>query len=161
MMPRHALEGLGAMAAAVVAAVSALSILYPTETRALERGTTIEVFTTSDLPAVGIPNLDGVDIQVWRLDGLVQAQETLSRDLPADQAQAARIAGERFLHLKPRIAPLMMEAAEGLAHALYEDGLDRYPAIVFHVPGHQPTVVYGMRDVSAAIRLQDARGGAN
>ncbi len=137
------------------AALMLLASAVPTQAHALPPGTRVEVFTTSDLPVRHIPSIEGVEIAVWRLDGIVQAQAVLSRGLPADARRAARIAGERLQRRRDHLAPRMMEAARGLAHALLDDGIDRYPAIVFHVPGQKTSVIYGMRDVSAAVAIHE------
>ncbi len=161
-LPPHAAEGLGAATAALAATAKAtlllLAAIAADEARALEAGTVIEVFTTSDLPATNVPELDGVEIRIWRIDGIVRAQDALSEGLPADEREAARIAGERFRRMRPRLEPMMMEAARGLAHALLDDGIDRYPAVVFHAPGRPTEVVYGMTDVARAIAIRERAG---
>lgn len=112
----------------------------------------VEVFTDHNHPVTRAEAFADAELQVYRLDGLVLAQQRLSRGLPNDEKKAARIAGERLEAQKAELGAQMMEAGEGLVQAFLNYKLERYPAIVFD----GEAVIYGITDLAVARRLYAA-----
>ena len=112
----------------------------------------IEVFTATDLPLVDPtgagpdPLAPGVEVQVYRLDGIERAESDLSRDLPGDPDSASRVALERIQRLDRQTRDLMQRSALGLAKAV-QYGIDRTPAVVFD----GEAVVYGVTILRQAL----------
>lgn len=106
----------------------------------------VEVFTSRDHPLTNTEALPGA--AVYHIDSLMHIQETLSKDLPADEETAIRIARQRATNIDREAA---IRAAEGLAIAHLKYRLDRYPAVVFA----GQSVVYGVTDLDVAKRIYD------
>ncbi len=122
---------------------------------------TIEVFTTTDRPLAGMTgtgshfSLSGMDVQVYRLDGIDRVESALSRDLPSDPDAARRVALDRIRHLDAQAQESLRRSAVGLAKAA-QYGIDRTPAVVFD----GEAVVYGVTDLEQALgRYQQWRHG--
>ncbi|MEW8232454.1 TIGR03757 family integrating conjugative element protein [Candidatus Thiodiazotropha sp. LNASS1] len=117
----------------------------------------MEVFTTkeqkirSDAHAESINPDQGIDLQVYLLDGIQQFESALSKKLPTDLKQAKQIALQRLQHLDAKLMAAMQQAAIGLTKAT-QYGVDRYPAIVFD----GQAVVYGVTDVLTALAYYQA-----
>ena len=113
----------------------------------------IEVFTTSEHPAVGAEHerLRIAAITTYAVDGLERFESELSEGLPADADTAKAAALRRIQQLDDaRMAPAK-NAAFGLAKAV-QYGVDRYPAIVFD----GRAVVYGVTDLVEALDRYEA-----
>ena len=114
--------------------------------------TRIEVFTTAEQEVVGVSAIDskqqysGIELQVYRLDGIQRVESELSENLSGDPELARRLALQRIQQLDRQTATQMQQAAVGLAKAL-QYGVDRYPAIVFD----GEVVIYGLTDLSIAL----------
>ena len=112
----------------------------------------IEVFITTELDAAPqslvtpVQRYPGPTLQVYPLDGIRQAELTLSGNLPNDTEAAQQIALQRIHQLNKQGTAQMQQAAVGLAKAM-RYGIDRYPAIVFD----GQAVVYGETDLQAAL----------
>lgn len=120
----------------------------------------VEVFTTAQVEVTGpaasgrLPS--GIELPVYRLDGIQQVEWTLSADLPGDPAAAKRIAMTRLQQIDGSARERMQHAAVGLIRAI-EYGIDRYPAVVFDAE----VVVYGVTDLGVALdHYQAWRAGA-
>ena len=113
---------------------------------------TIEVFITTDRPLEGMTGtgshllLSGVDVQVYRLDGIDRVESALSRELPADPDTARRVALGRIQRLDAQARESLRRSAVGLAKA-DQYGIDRTPAVVFD----GEAVVYGVADLRQAV----------
>ena len=110
----------------------------------------VEVFTDRAHPIIHTEAFTRV--RVVRIDGLVLAQEYLSKGLPMDENAAAKRVNAR-LAARPNLTDQMMAAGEGLALSHLQYRLDRYPAIVFD----GRTVIYGVTDLAVAKRLYEQR----
>ena len=117
-----------------------------------ETSAIIEVFTATDLPLVGAtgagpdPIEPGVEVQVYRLDGIERVELALSHNLPAAPDSAKRMVSERIQRLDRQTRDLMQRSALGLAKAV-QYGIERTPAVVFDGEG----VVYGGTDLRHAL----------
>ncbi len=134
--------------AALFWAMMLLSLLVPTEAKAdgIDNAPVVEIFTDRAHPLTNTEALPGAT--VYRIDRLVILQERLSRDLPADEQAAVRIAKQRAADIDREA---MTRTAEGLAIAHLKYRLDRYPAIVFA----GQSVIYGVTDLALAKRIYD------
>ena len=113
-------------------------------TLADERHDLIEVFTDS-----GTEIVNGDEgMTVFLIDRIYRFERELSRDLPVDPEAAKQAVLHRFRRMDAQLSGELENAAKGLAQSM-QYGIDRYPAIVFD----GEAVVYGLTDVSAAIRL--------
>jgi len=110
----------------------------------------VEVFTDRAHPIIHAEAF--AQVRVVRIDGLVLAQEYLSKGLPMDENAAAKRVNAR-LAARPNLKDQMMAAGEGLALAHLQYQLDRYPAIVFD----DKAVIYGVTDLAVAKRLYEQR----
>jgi len=110
----------------------------------------VEVFTDRAHPIIHAEAF--AQVRVVRIDGLVLAQEYLSKGLPMDENAAAKRVNAR-LAARPNLKDQMMAAGEGLALAHLQYQLDRYPAIVFD----GKAVIYGVTDLAVAKRLYEQR----
>ncbi|MCG8026005.1 MAG: TIGR03757 family integrating conjugative element protein [Candidatus Thiodiazotropha endolucinida] len=114
----------------------------------------VEVFTTKEQRVrsdshVKFLNPDqGIDLQVYHLDGIQQFESALSKQLSNDFKKAKQTALQRLQQLDEKLMESMQQAAVGLTKAM-QYGLDRYPAIVFD----SQTVVFGITDLEQALRL--------
>lgn len=108
----------------------------------------IEVFTTSDRPVIGIDHAlsEATNVTVYLVDGLERFEAQLSSRLPRHPTQARSEALRRIQQLTAGNMVQARQAAVGLAEAM-QYGIDRYPAIVFD--GH--AVVYGAKDFAEAL----------
>lgn len=115
----------------------------------------VEVFTTTSCMVVGQPadtkeqkDSDRVAIEVYELDEIQLVEAQLSRDIPANPAQAKRLALHRISDMDEQYRAHVQRSAFGLTRAI-QYGINRYPAIVFD----ETTVVYGVVDLVEALRI--------
>jgi integrating conjugative element protein (TIGR03757 family) len=108
----------------------------------------VEVFTDHAHPVTHTEAF--AQVSVYHIDGLVAAQDQLSRDLPGEEEAAAALAAAR-LAARPDLKDQMMAAGEGLALCHLQYQLDRYPAIVFD----GSAVIYGVTDLAVAKPLYE------
>jgi integrating conjugative element protein (TIGR03757 family) len=103
----------------------------------------MELFT--DSRAVISPAPEGIQLTVYRIDGLERLERQLSLELPGTLSQAKPTVLKRLAALDASSVAAAREAAQGLARAL-ELGIDRYPAIVID----SSVVLYGTHDLADA-----------
>ena len=121
----------------------------------------IEIFTDENFPLTGIEALrkSGVQITVYDLGAPKRVARALGAGLPGDseQAQTAMMAKVDAMG-RDEIKRRFQAAYIGLVQAL-NYRIERYPAIVFD---RGDTVIYGVTDLSAALRqYRDWRAGLN
>lgn len=122
----------------------------------------VEMFTSDKyqfVHAKGVINVAaGLDITIYKIDGIASIEHDLSVDMPAEPTKSKQIALHRIQHLGDQTRTKMKLAAQGLVKAM-QYGVNRYPAIVFD----GQAVVYGVADMQAALahyqawRLGDKR----
>lgn len=111
----------------------------------------VEVFANSAMLIRPGP-IDRFSFKIYRLDGIVLAEQLLSQGLPPKQADAEAYFARHGAESKAKVKSMVLEAAAGLRLASYYK-LERLPAIV--VNGR--TAIFGTTDVSEAIaRYQQA-----
>ena len=113
-------------------------------THADEQQDFIEVFTDSRTQIVN----GDEGMTVYLIDRIDRFQRELSGNLPVDPEAAKQAVLHRFRRMDAQLSGELENAAKGLVQSR-QYGIDRYPAIVFD----GEAVVYGLTDVSAAIRL--------
>ena len=135
--------------AALIIAPAALSSAYaevPTEPLRLD------VFTTEDRPVRGATEFlrrhPGATLHVHRVDRIERFEAELSVNLSANLDKARSQALERLQGLSKERQEQLEQTANGLALAL-QLGIERVPAIVVD----QARVIYGLTDLTAALRL--------
>jgi len=140
-----------------LAALASLSALCSAALAAPQAGggpvQKVEVFANSSMLVQNVGQAT-----VYRVDGLRMLELELSQGLPADQAQAARVAQARMRGLGSALRERTQNAMRGLALARHY-GVDRMPAVV--VNGQ--AIIYGVTDVAEALRHYEqaaARGHA-
>lgn len=107
--------------------------------------TSVEVFTTSDIPV----DATNHDAAIYNIDGLAALERELSQGLPADADAAKQVALQRISELGNALQERAEQATEGLGLA-YRYGITKIPAVVFD--GGR-SVVYGISDLDDAVRL--------
>jgi integrating conjugative element protein (TIGR03757 family) len=110
---------------------------------------TIEVFTTAGQPVINVPS----GVAVIELDATGRLDAELSKDLPADAAEAVQVMQKRMASPEWReFADRYADSYLGLVRA-WQLGVEKIPAVV--VDGRY--VVYGQPDVALAMAEADER----
>lgn len=116
----------------------------------------IEVFSNRALPITGLEQtarlLPGERLKIFDLDAVGALEQELSVGLPADPAEAKRIAAQRMSTLTPDRVLHFARAYQGVIQAK-RYGLTMFPAVVFD-GGH--SVIYGETDLAVALGLYHA-----
>ncbi len=116
----------------------------------------IEVFTNRALPVTGLEQtvrrFPGERLKIFDLDAVAALEHDISVGLPADPAEAKRIAAQRMSTLTPDRILHFARAYQGVIQAK-RYGLTMFPAVVFD-GGH--SVVYGETDLAVALGLYHA-----
>lgn len=111
----------------------------------------IEVFTNNVLPVTGLEQtarrFPGERLKIFDLDAVATLEQELSVGLPADPAEAKRVAAQRMSTLTPDRVLHFARAYQGVIQAK-RYGLTLFPAVVFD-GGH--SVIYGETDLVVAI----------
>ena len=112
----------------------------------------VEIFTIREQKARSGSQVEaenpaqGIELNVYKLDGIQQFETVLSKELPTDFNQAKQIALQRLQHLDAKARSALQQTAIGLTKAM-QYGLDRYPAIVFD----GKAVVLGVTNLESAL----------
>lgn len=121
----------------------------------------IEVFTHRALPVTGLEQtarltprfaLPSERLKIFDLDAVAALEQEFSAGLPADPAEAKRIAAQRMSTLTPDRVLRFARAYQGVIQAK-RYGLTMFPAVVFN-GGH--SVIYGETDLAVALGLYHA-----
>jgi integrating conjugative element protein (TIGR03757 family) len=116
------------------------------------RAQLIEVFISADTNITGVREIKqqqenvGLEIKIYRLDGIQQIESELSRDLARDPELAKSAVTERIQKLNAGARAEMQNAATGMAKAM-QYGIDRLPAMVID----SQAVVYGITGLPEAL----------
>ncbi|HET9644730.1 MAG TPA: TIGR03757 family integrating conjugative element protein [Burkholderiaceae bacterium] len=110
----------------------------------------VEVFTNAGIALANVSTAT-----VYQLDALQRLEAELSQGLPADEAQAQRIAQQRMQRMGAALQQRVANASQGLMLAR-EYGIERVPAVV--IDGK--AIVYGVADVAAAVAAYRRSQGA-
>jgi integrating conjugative element protein (TIGR03757 family) len=110
----------------------------------------VEVFTNAGIALANVSTAT-----VYQLDALQRLEAELSQGLPADEAQAQRIAQQRMQRMGAVLQQRVANASQGLMLAR-EYGIERVPAVV--IDGK--AIVYGVADVAAAVAAYRPSQGA-
>ena len=118
----------------------------------------IEVFTDSDHPIEGVEALAAqmpqTRILMRRIDGKAEFDAKLSEGLPADPAEAERIAKERIARVNSKDVEAAMASALDSAGRMVNYGITRVPTVVFDGRG----AIVGEPDVRKALDAYCRRG---
>ncbi len=111
----------------------------------------MEVFSNRSLPVTGLEQaarlINGEWLKIFDLDAVAALEREISVGLPADPAEAKRIASQRMGTLNPDLVLRFARAYQGVILAK-RYGLTTYPAVVFD--GGQ-RVIYGETDLATAL----------
>lgn len=121
-------------------------LLSPAALSSDQPPSSIEVFTTSDEPAIGN---QAESVVIYEVDGLDKLSESLSENLPNDAEAAKEIALQRIARLGDELRWTVEHAIEGITRAKNYD-LKKLPAVVFD---EGESVVYGVTDVNRALAI--------
>ncbi|MCP5443283.1 MAG: TIGR03757 family integrating conjugative element protein [Chromatiaceae bacterium] len=110
----------------------------------------VEVFTTSERPAVGADydQLRAANVSTYTVDSFDRLESRLSEGLTADPEAAKRESLRRIQQLDDARMASVKKAAIGLSKA-FQYNVNRYPAVVFN----GEIVIYGVTDLSKAFDL--------
>lgn len=134
-------------------ALPSLALAAGAETTNASLPQKIEVFTNCALPVTGVEQtarlIPGERLKIFDLDAVAALEQEISVGLPADSAEAKRIAAQRMSALTPDRVLRFARAYQGVIQAK-RYGLTMVPAVVFD-GGH--SVIYGETDLAVALAL--------
>jgi integrating conjugative element protein (TIGR03757 family) len=114
----------------------------------------VEIFTTREQKVRSkshtnfISQDQGIELQIYLLDGIQEFDSVLSKQLPTEFKQAKHNALQRLQQIDVKLMEAMQQTAIGLTRAM-QYGLNRYPAVVFD----GKAVVNGVTDLETALKI--------